>query len=605
MKKPKHLLLAIVAVAMSLALSFSVACSGSCSSSCSSCGGAKLSSLELDTEDVKTEYYTGETLSTEGLKITAVYSDKKTEELTLETEGVRVDTTEYQRYTVGTYEIKVSYTAGEVTCNASYNVNVSEVTLSVDTSNVKVLYIVGEDEFTSDNLVVKRTVTTTEGSTTTTLTSSEYNLDKGGFSHTKVGDYVITVSASYNYLTINASYIARVIEPRQGLEVTLKTDYQSKSTITLQGTEADVAVADLSQAGDWIQVRQPDKYGVVADNAPILDASKYTVEVYEGQNKIQNADLATLGGGAYTVWVTMNGEDNDGEPFVYYGFQIVYVIDNVKSIELDSSCSTTMVRGLKNTMLESWKFNVAYESGKSVQIAYNASNLKIPSFNPNQAAEGDNPAADYNGEVTATYKEFNAKHELKTVTHKISYTLTGAVISQVISTVSFDDLNKGDYYGADASENMGLIGNLKVDGSLKISFAHTTKDKMTVKENSSATKIPDTDYSYTKYLNTGGASRITRRALKIELEEGYEYSVTVYANGNGSTGRYVSVYQGEKTSDMTEANGATVGSSDLDGTAISANTFENIKKSDGNYLYIGGTASINIFFIVVTATTVS
>lgn len=599
MKKPKHLLLAIVAVAMSLALSFSVACSGSCSSSCSSCGGAKLSSIELDTEDVKTEYYTGETLSTEGLKITAVYSDKKTEELTLETEGVRVDTTEYQRYTVGTYEIKVSYTAGEVTCNASYNVNVSEVTLSVDTSNVKVLYIVGEDEFTSDNLVVKRTVTTTEGSTSTTLTSSEYNLDKGGFSHTKVGDYVITVSATYNYLTINASYTARVIEPRQGLEVTLKTDYQSKSTITLQGTEADVAVADLSQAGDWIQVRQPDKYGVVADNAPILDASKYTVEVYEGQNKIQNANLATLGGGAYTVWVTMNGEDNDGESFVYYGFQIVYVIDNVKSIELDSSCSTTMVRNLENTMYKSWQFNVLYDSGKTVKINSNTYGLDLPAINTNQEAAGEDKNANVTGTVVASYSERNAKREEKTVkSEEITYTLTGKVVDTSVAHVSMGDLATG--YITDSNTTL-------TSGGLTFTFVATSSSKLVVDASSKKITLPSgitvddkTEVTVANRLKSGGKSSDTARYLSFTTNKNFTIYGYALSGSSSDATRKLTLSASESTvkiGDVDSVKSFNEGV-DVSGTpsARAQKVTDVTKETTFNF---GFSASINLYYICI------
>lgn len=596
MKKPKHLLLAIVAVAMSLALSFSVACSGSCSSSC---GGAKLSSIELDTEDVKTEYYTGETLSTEGLKITAVYSDKKTEELTLETEGVRVDTTEYQRYTVGTYEIKVSYTAGEVTCNASYNVNVSEVTLSVDTSNVKVLYIVGEDEFTSDNLVVKRTVTTTEGSTSTTLTSSEYNLDKGGFSHTKVGDYVITVSATYNYLTINASYTARVIEPRQGLEVTLKTDYQSKSTITLQGTEADVAVADLSQAGDWIQVRQPDKYGVVADNAPILDASKYTVEVYEGQNKIQNADLATLGGGAYTVWVTMNGEDNNGEPFVYYGFQIVYVIDNVKSIELDDSCSTTMVRNLENTMYKSWQFNVLYDSGKTVKINSDASGLDLPAINTNQEAAGEDKNANVTGTVVASYSEKNAKREEKNVkSEEITYTLTGKVVDTSVAHFSMGDLATGDI----TDSNTTLTS-----GGLTFTFVATSSSKLVVDASSKKITLPSgitvddkTEVTVANRLKSGGKSSDTARYLSFTTNKNFTIYGYALSGSSSDATRKLTLSASESTvkiGDVDSVKSFNEGVDVSDTPSARAQKVTDVTKE--TTFNFGFSASINLYYICI------
>lgn len=601
MKKPRHLLLVLTSLVLACILVFAVACKGGCKS-CKSCADAELETIELSLDDVKTDYYTGDTFTASGLKITANFTKGKPDStITDQTEGVEIDSSAFRKSKVGTYAIKVSYTLNEKTAEATYDVTVSEVSLSIDASSAKLLYIVNEDNFTTDGLKVNRTVTSPAGDTTTQLGASDYTVDKGGFDKTQTGTYTITAKNVFEGRNLEASYTVRVIEPRQGLQVTFKDGKAENETITLQGTTDDVATADLSEFASWIEARKPDKYGKVPENAQPIDltAESVTVKLYEGMEPIAVEEATELGSGAYIIWVELQGKDNDNEDFVYIGFVNVFVVDNVKSIELDDGCSTTQARSLENTMFDDWTFTVTYESGKTVTLNYGDSGLTVPNINANQSAEGENPAADYVGNVTATYNEFNAKRVKNTVTTDIEYTLTGNVISQVVSTISFTDMVVGK---DNTSYNSAVNGTLTLTGSITASIAHTTSDKYSVKSESGT--IPNTSYSYTKCFNTGGASRTTRRAIKIELEDGYVYTVTVYANGNGTgDARSVSIYQGTGTKDMTAANGATVGEK-LPATDISACTFENISKSAGANLYIGGDNNINIYYIVITATSV-
>lgn len=601
MKKPRHLLLIIVSVVMAFALAFTVACSGSCSS-CSSCGEAKLASIELDAAEAKTEYYTGETFTSEGLKITAVYSNKKTNDtLTANSEGVSVDSTAYKKNAIGAYEIKVSYTEGDVTCDASYTVTVNEVTLSIDTSTVQVLYIVNQDNFSSDNLVVKRTVTTPTETTTTTLSASDYTIDNGGFNKAKVGTYVVTVNCTYGGKTISASYTVRVIEPRQGLQVTLKGDYQDKSTITLEGTTTEVAVADLSEAASWIQVKQPDKYGVVAANAPVLDPEDYTVEVYQGQSKIETEGLETLGGGAYTIWVTMDGEDNDGEPFVYYGFQLIYVIDNVKSIVLNSGCPTTQARDLNNTMYDNWTFTVTYESGATNDnIQSTDSGISLPVINTNKEAEGDDKNADYSDTVVVTYTEKNAKREVKTVeTEEITYTLTGNVIDTSVAHFDVSKLTTGDITDNNTSlSSGGVIFNLYADGSNKFNVDSNTKK---INLPSGITVDGKTELSISQRLKSGGKSTSTARYITFNTSKNFTIYVYGFSSSSSDANRHLTLAANDtavKFGNVDDTKPFTEGV-DASGSTITARVMQVSSVTKDTTFTLGFDNAINVYYICI------
>ena len=137
MKKLKKLLPVVFAAVMAVTLAFSIACK----SGCSSCKKEEeqddpnktvtysLSSIELDTSNVKKDYLEGESFSAEGLVIIAKLSGtdgtEKTENLTPTSDGVSVRSNKFNSEKAGEYEIGVNYIYLNVSRSTSYNVKVS------------------------------------------------------------------------------------------------------------------------------------------------------------------------------------------------------------------------------------------------------------------------------------------------------------------------------------------------------------------------------------------------------------------------------------------------------------------------------------------------
>lgn len=113
--------------------------------------------------------------------------------------------------------------------------------------------------------------------------------------------------------------------------------------------------------------------------------------------------------------------------------------------------------------------------------------------------------------------------------------------------------------------------------------------------------IEGTDYSYTQYLFTRGASQQSRRVVELNLSTDYNYIISVYASvdNDTNTGRYVGMQQNATVptgngTDLTQAPNAPELTATISQTDITIDT------ANGGIVYIGGTASIRIYYIVIT-----
>ena len=112
-----------------------------------SCGAAvdcELTGITLNTDNVKKTFVTGDTFTSEGLVVTANYSNCNDKNKTSKSVVTAPDMT-----VAGTKDVKVSYTEGDVTKEASYQITVTDpvtytVTWSVEGEESKVVYVEGK-----------------------------------------------------------------------------------------------------------------------------------------------------------------------------------------------------------------------------------------------------------------------------------------------------------------------------------------------------------------------------------------------------------------------------------------------------------------------------
>ena len=159
MKKFKHVVPFFLAMIMTLAIPLA---------GCNSCGNkdddddkdkdvVTLTSVSVDASDAKTEYFVGEEFSSEGIVVTASFSNST--KVTCETNEYTVDSSAFRNDATGVYTITVSCTFDGVTKGDSYSVT---VTAPPEFEGLEVTFVEG----TQDTFALSATTTKVEIDTT-------------------------------------------------------------------------------------------------------------------------------------------------------------------------------------------------------------------------------------------------------------------------------------------------------------------------------------------------------------------------------------------------------------------------------------------------------
>ncbi len=158
-----------------------------------------ISSLQLNTSDVKKSYYIGESFSSDKLGANARFSDGTLEDVS---NTVEIDYSSFDNTTVGTYPIIVSYTyEGRVKRN-SYEVKVTSLVdniekhiIGLDVSKTITSYKTKEELKTDD---IKVSVLYSD-STIVELTSEQYIIDSSNVNMNRANIYPLVISYSEKY----------------------------------------------------------------------------------------------------------------------------------------------------------------------------------------------------------------------------------------------------------------------------------------------------------------------------------------------------------------------------------------------------------------------
>ena len=612
MKKLKLLLSSLLACV----LAFSLA---GCSANCGGDDGptdepgddevvGTLVMIDVDSSAAKTEYFCGDEFTSEGLVVTSYIrtgtGTGSITQTTLEADQYTVDSSAFNTEEAGTYTITVSYTYGEVTRDANYNVTVVEPVrvsrLVIDTTGARTIFNNG-DEFFSEGLTA--TAIDTDYRTNTDLTpydvTNDIAINSAAYDADTDGDYTIGVSYTKEGTTVETSYTVKVMTAA-GLKVVLPTDETTNAVIdtydyVTSGTEIDITD---------IEVYEADANGV-ADDAQPLDKANLTFKAYLGHadneytitNNIFTADQT----GAYTIeavyedYVLSNGETTD-----LIGFAIVYVVDELKSLEFAGG-TTTQTAGA-DVMTPTWTFTATYASGLTKPLT--AEEVEIEGVVTNVATDA--------GVAMVTYSEVNAKGETMTVTEEVTYTVTErqAAVSG-IAGIGFDNMNSGSYnvvYDATTHGTPSINDPNNIVTNATINGARSGKtDNWEIIEDPTVIATDSGDVTINKAFKLRGGSYTTRRNVQIELPADATYTINIWAS-NSNAGRYVVAYNGTDSSwhfdyDM---NGASVTSPNAPAYAVGEAVTSSVSKrtllnAAGGTYYIGGNGDITIYYIEIIA----
>lgn len=315
-----------------------------------------LTDLELDTSNVKTDYYLGENLDTSNLKVTAVYKNVFSSEITREevTNSIKIDDSKFDNKFVGTYDIFVTYDSGSEYYSKSYQVNVKDVlgllpnyVNGLSVSLEKTTYNVGED-LNLETLVV--TAYYKDGSSKV-VNEGEYELDMTKLDMSKAGnnqELVVKYSETYEY-----DGVTRIVEVSNFvlidvMDVLTGISFVSGNTIVEQGNSIDTS--------DWIveaTYQSGAKYNIsgftVTANTSLPGTTNATITYEEnGVTKTCSVEI-TVNTGSYILKKEYNFTDITGISFEqedYYSVdEYVTINDNTGQNKVTIKSSSASADG--------------------------------------------------------------------------------------------------------------------------------------------------------------------------------------------------------------------------------------------------------------------
>ena len=210
-----------------------------------------LSSIAVTTAPTKNVYNVGDTFSADGLVVTATYSDGSTAVVT-PTSVSAPDMT-----TAGTKTVTVTYTEGDVTRTATFDITVNEVISDAATvtgiavTGAKTEFNLGEALDTT-GLVVTATYDDNGTTKTKVLDAAEYTVSEVDM--TTEGEKTVTVSYTFNGITVTDAYTITVTE-KPSNDVTVGGSVTTTKTktvyvLTSGNPSGNVLIADSNTAGD-------------------------------------------------------------------------------------------------------------------------------------------------------------------------------------------------------------------------------------------------------------------------------------------------------------------------------------------------------------------
>ena len=465
---------------------------------------------------------------------------------------------------------------------AACDVGEAEKTLeaiTLDTSNA-VKYFNEGDNFSAEGLVI---VASFNVSGELKKENVAYNaegvtIDSSAYDKTKLGDYVINVSYTYSGVTKVSEYTVSVMPLRRGLSVSYKSGIENSVNLSSSNK-----TADLSDAANWIEVRQPDKSGAVDPNSDPLPANEYTVKFFKDKNEI--TDLSSLKRGAYQIWASKQDGGQTLEGFVLY-----FVVDEVEKIEFKSG-ELTQQRGLKDVMSSTWSFTVTYKSGDTVDVESSNRYIVIPNFNCN--------ATEDTGTVTVLFNEPlpNGASQSKSV--DVTYTLTGEKAVPDMAILSAGDIDAVDKQFPTQFTTFEVLS-----GSINTSKSALIKLPIGIEVNGS------TQAQVRQAYNSGGATTAERpRKITFSTNRNFEIYVYGLSSSSGDLTRKVLINATSSNGDYIDYNPEikckTKLDDGLDGDGIPTVRAQSVTNVEGMTDFeLTFTGNIYLFYVLIVFETV-
>ncbi len=578
---------------------------------------SKLQSVSVDVTNAKTEFFTGEEFSADGIKVTAEIKMANSNTPTIKTLSAseyKVNSDSYNKFQPGKYTIRVSYTFEGETKTTTYDVTVGSREydgISVELSNgvADTYHLTSPVEIDTKAIVVKQTDQygnlldeVAEGYTTTLYRGKEeVALSDGKATITEGGAYQIWVekpSSVQPFYTLKAFVTVYVLDDvltltfdetaegtlttqEEGSDVISETwkftvTYESGKTKTVSAEDVDFTVKpDTSKAGENLTASATYTEKNAKSEKVTTSEATVTYNVTEKQVPSESEITVTANANDLPLGdITENTVLADGITLLATAEKKVTVDGNKKTFNGIEFTQRIKLNGKGNITARNFKFDAP---GKGTVTLY--------------AITGSS------SDTTRTLSLYNAAGEALA---------TSEGLPNAVTEVVFEIPAAGTYYvWASAAINVyyvSLYSDLSKTVSVNISDleAATLTEEMVLCEGvsitatASKTIVIDANekelngVTFTKRLKLGGKGAQGYRSFKIDAQG--KGTVTLYAitGSSSDTTRTLSIYN---------VAGETLATSEGLPNKLTEVTFE--IPAAGTY-YIWCSAAINVYYLSLT-----
>ena len=532
----------------------------------------ELSSLAVTAKPTTTTYYVGQTFNSDGMKITATYSNNTTKDVTSS-----VKTTGFDSSTAGTKTVTVSYTEGSITKTASFSVIIKAIELSsiaVTTKPTTTTYYVGQ----SFNSAGMKITAAYNNNSTKDVTS---NVKTTGFDSSTVGTKTITVSYTENGITKTTGFSVTILAKTvTELKVTapIKKEYYvgesfDKSGLIVKATYNDETTTDVTNSASL-------------SGFDSKTAGKKTITVsYGGQSKTFDVTVVAV----EVTSISLNTANTKikyyvGDTFDKTGVVVTAKYNNGTTADVTSSATFS---GFSSTSIGDKTITVSY-SGKTATFKVNVkaglsntSTLSPTSIKIGQTVTVTGSASGGSGGYLYAFY-----YRLKCTT---AWTTKGTPYTANVNTMLFSPVNKGTYeIKVDVKDSVGHIDSKILTINIEYS---DIKNNSIISYKSSGGKTVDSDqvcvgdtvtvtgkasggsgkykytYTYNDKANSDTGSKATTDTFySFTPQKTGTYTVTVKAEDNGNTDEKINSDTKTFTVEVKEAitNKSTVSETTID-----------------------------------------
>lgn len=389
-----------------------------------------LESISLNTELVKKDFVVGDQFSSSNLKVKAHYNNNTEADVNPTSVSPEVDALS----STGTKIVTVSYTEGDVTKNATYEITVSEPAAPQKTDQSITL--------TYNNAAIGATLNKTYGDAAFTITAEAPS------------NNVVLTSGNTAVATVSGTTITIV---GVGSAVITANAAETESYNAAEPVSFTVAVAKADLAAPTVTATAGDDKKITVTWASVTGAASYTVKI--GETETANATspfvTAALANGTYAVSVKAIGDANHNDS----------AYSTAQNVEIADATPTTKTVSEIIALADASEFSasealVVAKNSRGVVVTDGTNNVLVYNWADNASSTASINIGDV---ITfdGTKKTYNGVPEIDPVSN-IVVKSSGNDVTYPTATDITDTF--ADYAGTTA-EYISFTGTLAVSGN--------------------------------------------------------------------------------------------------------------------------------------------